>query len=70
MKNYRVKSIENNIFIVQKRVWIFFWFTYGEKDGFILVDKKFNNKNDALLYAKEKKEEDLKFKKEKIIEYI
>ena len=70
MKNYRVKSYGESYFIVQKRYWIFFWYTYSERLGMVHHDKKFNTKEDALSYAKEKKDADRRVKTEKFIKYV
>ena len=70
MKNYRVKSVNSTQFIVQKRYWLFFWYTYGERRGMLHTNKFFNSKEDALLYAKEKKSDDIRYKAEKYIEYL
>ena len=70
MENYRVKMVSPTQWVAQKRFLIFFWQTYGERRGMIYTNKFFNSKEDALLYAKEKKDNDIKYKVEKSIEYL
>ena len=70
IKNYRVKGVDGGPFIVQKRYLIFFWITYSERNNLYYKDKVFSKKEDALLYAKQKKEGDLNRVNNKYIQYV
>lgn len=73
MKKYRIKNYYDAGYILQKRYWVFFWYTIVETDGnhvYYFPKRIFNSVSDAKDHLDSLIESKENIKKAKYTEYL